>query len=108
VDDSKWDGVDGDNKKRKGNTNKMKIKKKAQSIYDYKPILRDEVGIAFDTYGDDLDFVRSQIGKHIWTVVDGDGENPVITAGFHHVNRIHYIITIKPWEDEFLELPYID
>lgn len=100
--------MERDNKKRKGNANKMKRKKKVQSIDDYKPIIRENEGMVFETYGEDLDFVKTQDQKRIWTVVDGDGENPVITAGFHYVNRIHYVITIKPWEDEFLELPYID
>jgi hypothetical protein len=103
---AKWDGMERDNKKRKGK-HKMK-KKQKKSIDDYKPIIRENEGMVFETYGEDLDFVKTQDQKRVWTVVDGDGENPVITAGYHYVNRIHYIITIKPWEDEFLELPYID
>jgi len=111
VDDSKWDGVDGDNKKRKGDKHKMKKtlnKKQVGSIDDYIPIMREEGSMAFETYDEDFDFVATQNPKHVWTLVDGDSGDPVIVAGLHFVNRIHYIITIKPWEDENLSFPYVD
>jgi len=110
VDDSQWNGVDRDNKKRKGDTGKMKKtlkKKQVGSIDDYIPIMREEGSTAFETYGEDLAFVGTQDNKHVWTLLDCDGKL-VIGAGYHFVNRIGYIITIKPWEDENLSFPYVD
>jgi hypothetical protein len=111
VDDSKWNGVDRDNKKRKGDTGKMKKtlnKNQVGSIDDYIPIMREEGSMAFETYGEDLAFVANQKHRHIWTVIDGESGILTIVAGYHIVNRIHYIITIKPWEDESLSFPYVD
>lgn len=85
----------------------MKTKQKA-SIDDYFPILREEGSMAFETYGDDLAFVSTQDNKHVWTLIDDDNGVSTIVAGYHFVNRIHYIITIKPWEDENLSFPYFD
>ena len=83
-------------------------KKQVGSIDDYIPIMREEGSMAFETYDEDFDFVATQNPKHVWTLVDGDSGDPVIVAGLHFVNRIHYIITIKPWEDENLSFPYVD
>lgn len=53
-------------------------------------------GIMFETYGEELDFVRShyyhQHTEHIWTYVDGDGGTYIIN-GYHLVNRIGYFVT---------------
>jgi len=111
VDDSKWNGVDRDNKKGKGDKHKMKKtlnKNQVGSIDDYIPIMREEGSMAFETYGEDLAFVGTQDNKHVWTLVDDDKGVPTIVAGYHFVNRIHYIITIKPWKDENLSFPYVD
>lgn len=59
----------------------------------------------FETYGEELDFVRSQDPKCIWTLVDGEG-GLYITNGYHLVNRINYFVTELPFEGEFLEVPY--
>jgi hypothetical protein len=55
-----------------------------------------------------LNFVKSQNSLHVWTLVDGDNGESVIVAGYRYVNRIHYIITIKPWDDANLSFPYVD
>jgi hypothetical protein len=65
---------------------------------------QDDSLIHFETYGEEVDFVKQQDPKHIWTEVDGD-EGTYIVAGWHFVNRIHYYITENPWEDEFTEIP---
>jgi len=83
-------------------------KKQKKSIDDYLPIMREEGSIAFETYGEDAAFVVNQKHRHIWTVVDGDSGILTILAGYHLVNRVHYIITIKPWEDDNLSFPYVD
>lgn len=53
-------------------------------------------GIMFETYGEELDFVRQQPDNHVWTWVDGD-EGTAIVAGMAFVNRIGYFVTEKAW-----------
>lgn len=55
----------------------------------------DENGCLFETYGEELEFVRSQPANTIWTLVDGDNENPCLLSGYHLVNRIGYLISTK-------------
>ena len=85
-----------------------KRKKQKPSIDDYVPLFREDCSMAFETYGEDLDFVRSQREDHVWTLMDDDNGELVVVAGYHFVNRVHYIITLKPWKDPNLALPYID
>jgi hypothetical protein len=67
----------------------------------YKPILNkitkypSDTQIAFETFGEELDFVRSHDEKAIWTEVDGDG-GVYIISGFHYVNRIQYYVCEVP------------
>jgi len=80
--------------------------------YDYwdktfKPIknkITNGKDIHFETYGEEVEFVKTQDPKHIWTEVDGDS-GTYIMAGWHWVNRIHYYITENPWDDEYTEVP---
>jgi hypothetical protein len=73
----------------------------------YKPITNHFDGTdKFETYGEELDFVRAQDPRCIWTLVDGDDGNLYIVDGYHLVNRINYFITEVPFEDNFLEVPY--
>jgi hypothetical protein len=60
----------------------------------------------FETYGEELEFVRKQEPKKIWTIVDGDNGNLFYMAGFHTVNRIGYFVTEVPWVtgDEEIEV----
>lgn len=60
--------------------------------------------IAFETHGEEAEFVQKADNKYIWTEVDGDS-GTYIVAGYHYVNRIQYYITTNPWEDEFTEIP---
>ncbi len=64
----------------------------------------DESLIHFETYGEEVEFVKAQDPKTIWTEVDGDS-GTYIVAGWHWVNRIHYYITENPWDDEYTEIP---
>lgn len=59
----------------------------------------------FETYGEELDFVRAQDQRHIWTLVDGEG-GLYITNGYHLINRVNYFVTEVPFEGEFLDVPY--
>ena len=58
---------------------------------------------AFETYGDDLQYVLQQDDRHIWTEIEHD-EGVTIVTGYHLVNRLQYFITIKPWTDD-VEVP---
>jgi hypothetical protein len=79
----------------------------------YKPIKNtiskypDDSLIHFETYGEEVEFVKAQHAinpKTIWTEVDGDS-GTFILSGWHFVNRIHYYITENPFEDEDTEVP---
>jgi hypothetical protein len=78
----------------------------------YKPIFNHNADnpiwedYKFETYGEDLEFVKAQNPDHVWTLVEGDDGNLYITNGFHYVNRLNYIVTDLPFEGEFLEVPY--
>jgi hypothetical protein len=49
-------------------------------------------GCLFETYGDELEFVRRQNPRAIWTLLDGD-DGMCVTSGFHRVNRIGYLVS---------------
>ena len=73
----------------------------------FKPIknsLRKYDDIAFETYGEEVEFVQKADNTHIWTEVDGDSGTYII-SGYHYVNRIQYYITHNPWTDEMTEVP---
>ena len=68
-------------------------------------------GKMFETFGPELDFVRSQASLNkVWTIIEGDedemgddGElrpNMVYISGMHLVNRIGYLITKEPHTEE--------
>jgi len=73
----------------------------------YKPIINNLVenasfqdesgqGIMFETYGDEVDFVKEQDPDCIWTYGDGDDGGSSIWNGWHFVNRLGYFITEVP------------
>jgi hypothetical protein len=55
--------------------------------------------LMYETYGEEVDYVRAIDPKYVWTYVDGDMCS-LIVAGYHYVNRIGYYITEIPWEDD--------
>lgn len=75
----------------------------------YKPILNkitkypSDTQLAFETYGEEQDYVLAQPNENVWTEVDGDGGCYII-AGKHFVNRFQYYITEKPWDNENQEV----
>jgi hypothetical protein len=52
----------------------------------------------YETYGKEIEFVKQQPANNIWTVLDVDG-GTIYANGYHHVNRMGYIITEVPWVD---------
>ena len=53
-------------------------------------------GEMFETYGDEVNFVKEQDGSYIWTYGDGDDGGSYVWNGWHFVNRIGYFITEVP------------
>jgi len=64
-------------------------------------------GIGIETFGDDMALVMSLPATHLWTVVDGDGDQWIL-PGIHTVNRICYLITEIPhdWREVEFRIPY--
>ena len=58
-----------------------------------------EQGYMFETYGDEVEFVKSQDSNRIWTYSDGDNGGTYISDGYHVVNRIGYFVTTVPYDD---------
>lgn len=83
----------------------------SQWIETYKPVTNSMVegssynGTMFETYGDELEEVKTHPETHVWTLRDESGST-FITAGFGWVNRLGYFITAKPWVsgDEIIQL----
>ena len=63
----------------------------------------DDGGIMFETYGEELEFVKAQPIKNIWTWVDGD-TGTWLVSGFHVVNRVGYFVTEIPYEEELVQI----
>jgi hypothetical protein len=57
-------------------------------------------GCMYETFGEELEYVKAQPNKRIWTIVDTDGDDLIVIAGFHFVNRFGYLITDEEWSDE--------
>jgi hypothetical protein len=53
-------------------------------------------GCLFETYGDELDFVRRQDPCTIWTLLDGDDGDLYLASGYYLVNRVGYLISTVP------------
>ncbi len=64
---------------------------RADASWDY-----GDGGCLFETYGEELEFVRQQDPRTIWTLVDGDDGDQYLISGFHVVNRIGYLISTVP------------
>jgi len=75
----------------------------------YKPIVNHidknasfdngEGGIMFETYGDEVEFVKSQSPDKIWMYGEGDDGGLYIWSGWGFVNRIGYFISQNPVPD---------
>jgi hypothetical protein len=60
----------------------------------------DGRGCLFETYGQELAFIRRQDLRTVWTLVDGDDGDLYVLSGFHYVNRIGYLVSTVPVPDE--------
>jgi hypothetical protein len=65
----------------------------------------DGAGCLFETHGAELDFVRSQDARTVWTVIDGDDGDIYVVSGYHFVNRIGYLLSTVPIPgDQFIQV----
>lgn len=65
----------------------------------------DSGGCLFETYGDELLFVRRQDPATIWTLIDGENGDLYVISGYHFVNRIGYLVSKSPVPDDvFVEV----
>lgn len=73
----------------------------------FKPIPNPYVADTFmyETYGEELEKVRSYPNSQIWTYTDVDFGSGIYN-GYHFVNRIGYFITEVPWEEEGEDVYY--
>ena len=53
-------------------------------------------GLMFETYGAEVEFVKSQSPDKIWMYGDGDDGGSYIWSGWGFVNRLGYFITEVP------------
>jgi hypothetical protein len=54
----------------------------------------------FETYGDEVEFVKSQSPANIWMYGSGDDGGTYIWNGWGFVNRLGYFITEVPCPDD--------
>ncbi len=60
----------------------------------------DGRGCLFETFGEELEFVKRQNPLTIWTLLDGDDGDMYVLSGPHFVNRIGYLISMFPRADD--------
>ena len=53
-------------------------------------------GCLFETYGEELEFVRRQDPRTIFTLVEDDSGCLLVISGMHYVNRIGYLVSTIP------------
>lgn len=55
-----------------------------------------------ETFGADEAMAKVSDPHHIWTILETDSGLDYICPGFHYVNRVGYLQTLKPWESDQL------
>ena len=68
----------------------------------YKPVknhFKNSGEYAYDTYGEEVEYIKTVDPKYVWTWVQGDMSDLIIT-GMAFVNRLSYYVTEVPWTDE--------
>ncbi len=63
-------------------------------------------GIGMETFGEDLELVKSLPASTVWTVVDGDGDQWIL-PGIHTVNRVCFLVSevAHDWRDIQFRIP---
>jgi hypothetical protein len=53
-------------------------------------------GLGLETFAEDMTLVRNIDSKHVWTVLDGERNDQWIVPGVHRVNRVCYLVSVRP------------
>jgi hypothetical protein len=56
-------------------------------------------GYMFETYDEEVEFVKEQPDNHVWMYGDGDDGGGYIWSGWGFINRIGYFVTEVPFPD---------
>lgn len=73
-------------------------------VKEYKPIENPNGGgFFFETYGEDLEFVKKYDNSHIWTNIETEGYD-TIDNGYWWCNRMGYYITEVAWETDGIQV----
>ena len=81
---------------------------KLEKLYDYledKYTLVDNpnnpgMDTQFETFGADLEFIKSQDPKNVFTAVTDDEGHVIFVPGVSFVNRLYYVVTKEQWKEE--------
>lgn len=57
-------------------------------------------GYAFETYGEELDFVREHNPENIWTIITNGADMSYLVSGMRWVDREFYFVTENPVTEE--------
>ncbi len=61
-------------------------------------------GCMFESYGDEILHILKADPDTVWTYLETDN-NPILTNGFHYVNRIGYVLTENSYpENSIIEV----
>lgn len=61
----------------------------------------DGVGIMFETFGEELEYVLSIEPSRIWTYMDSEeNDEPIIVSGYHLASRIGHFISAHPYDGD--------
>ena len=52
----------------------------------------------FETYGEELEYIKSLDPRYVWTWIDGDMSS-LLVNGVAFVNRINYHVCEVPWDE---------
>ena len=55
----------------------------------------------FETYGPEIEYIHEVLANdpsRLWTIIDNNDGWMGIVAGYHHINRMCYLVTEQAWE----------
>jgi hypothetical protein len=58
-------------------------------------------GFLFETFGEEMDEISKQNPKNVWTFTEEE-DGFFLQNGIHYVNRMGYMVTEVPWEEEVI------
>ena len=68
-------------------------------INKYSPEMENDHVKTYETFGAEKKFIQSIEPRKVWTMI-AEGDELWIESGYRWVNRLAYIVTEKPWEED--------